>query len=219
MVEYSATSLPYMSCPGNHEKEKDHETDKTFVPYRHRFRMPWAEQKSEDNHGFHQDKAYYSIDVGMVHMVFLNSYANNTKGSPQYEWFLEDVSSVDRSVTPWIIVISHAPWYNSNKAHHLEPESIQQWGALESLFLEYNVNLFLSGHVHAYERSDKVYRWQPNEKGTVYIVTGEGGNREGHADDYYPQPWWSLYRNGEEFGHGSLQVWNATHLTWQWNPC
>jgi Icc-related predicted phosphoesterase len=217
MVEYSSTTLPYMSCPGNHEEESSTSMGELFTSYRHRFRMPWVEQES-DSRGFQDDKAYYSIDVGMVHMVFLNTFGDNSVGSPQYNWFVEDVQAVDRTETPWLIVISHAPWYNSNKAHHLEPQSIEQWGAFEGLFLEYNVNLFLSGHVHAYERSDKVYRWQPNEKGTVYIVTGEGGNREGHASTYYNQPWWSLYRNGEEFGHGALQVWNATHLTWQWKP-
>ena len=38
-------------------------------------------------------------------------------------------------------------------------------------------------------------RWERNECGPVYIVIGDGGNREGLADTYNePQPEWSAFR-------------------------
>ena len=36
----------------------------------------------------------------------------------------------------------------------------------------------LAGHVHAYERTVRVFDNQPNECGPVHIVIGDGGNRE-----------------------------------------
>ena len=35
-----------------------------------------------------------------------------------------------------------------------------------------------AGHVHAYERSVRVYNNRPHECGPVHIVIGDGGNRE-----------------------------------------
>ena len=35
----------------------------------------------------------------------------------QYTWLEEDLATVDRSRTPWLIVLLHAPWYNSYNAH------------------------------------------------------------------------------------------------------
>ena len=44
-----------------------------------------------------------------------------------------------------------------------------------------------------------------NEK--VYIVVGDGGNREGHAKGYTsPTPSWNAYSNDTQFGHGTVTV-------------
>ena len=53
--------------------------------------------------------------------------------------------------------------------------------AYEPLLLKYGVDIVLSGHVHAYERSDAggIYDAQPNACGPVYLNLGDGGNREG----------------------------------------
>lgn len=31
----------------------------------------------------------------------------------QFEWFLKGIASVDRSATPWLLVVMHAPFYSS----------------------------------------------------------------------------------------------------------
>lgn len=88
--------------------------------------------------------------------------------------------------------------------------------AMEDLFYTYAVDLVYAGHVHAYERSTKAYRQQPDRCGTVFITIGDGGNREGLAEDYfYPSPEWSVFREAS-FGHGTLDVLNSTHAFWRW---
>jgi len=58
---------------------------------------------------------------------------------------------VDREKTPWLIVLMHAPLYNSNEAHYMEGESMR--AVFESWFVHYKVDIVFAGHVHAYERS------------------------------------------------------------------
>ena len=52
----------------------------------------------------------------------------------------------------------HSPWYNSYNYHYMEGESMRVM--FESWFVENKVDLVLSGHVHAYERS--VYELLPS---------------------------------------------------------
>lgn len=57
----------------------------------------------------------YSYNVAGAHVFVLNAYIDTGPGSAQYAWLEQDLKSVDRSVTPWIISASHCPWYNSNQ--------------------------------------------------------------------------------------------------------
>ena len=51
----------------------------------------------------------------------------------------------------------------------------------------------------------------------MYVTVGDGGNREGLADKYIdPQPTISAFREAS-FGHGRLEVVNATHALWTWH--
>ena len=71
------------------------------------------------------------------------------------------------------------------------------WGCLSD-------SQVISGHVHAYQRSHPVYKGEvaaDGSKAPVYVVLGDGGNREGHALGYAtPQPAWSAYKNDTQFG-------------------
>lgn len=44
--------------------------------------------------------------------------------------------------------------------------------AWEPLFYQYGVDLVLAGHVHSYERTNRVYNYANNPCGPVYITTG-----------------------------------------------
>lgn len=53
-------------------------------------------------------------------MIGLCSYSSASVGSLQYEWLAADLHAVDRSRTPWIILMTHVPWYTSNLMHIAE---------------------------------------------------------------------------------------------------
>ena len=166
---------------------------------------------------------WYSYETGPAHVVMLCSYAASHAGSSQYAWLQRDLASVDRAVTPWLIVVMHTPFYTSN-AHHPMSEGAAMRAAIEPLLLGASVDLVFSGHVHAYERTYRVANGALSAAGPAYITIGDGGNREAFA---YPwlkdQPEWSALRE-YAYGFGKLDV-NRTHavFTWlrnddPWNP-
>lgn len=58
---------------------------------------------------------------------------------------------MDRERTPWLLVLFHVPWYNSNTAHQHEGDRMMV--AMEPLLYAAGADIVLAGHVHAYERS------------------------------------------------------------------
>ncbi|EGD72653.1 hypothetical protein PTSG_04388 [Salpingoeca rosetta] len=213
LVEHVFANQPLMTLPGNHEIEQEGPppaTQEKFLAYQKRFRMPWKES------GATNGNLYYSFEVGPVHFIMLNSYMDFDKGSQQYEWLLQDLKKVDRSVTPWLFASMHAPWYNSNVFHHNEPEETGMRAAMEDIMFKHNVDAIFSGHVHAYERMFPVYKNKTNPEAPTYLNIGDAGNREGPAYLYFPQPKWSAYRE-PAFGHGRVEIFNATHAHWTWH--
>ncbi|KAF5185777.1 Purple acid phosphatase, partial [Thalictrum thalictroides] len=67
-------------------------------------------------------------------------------------WLQADLAKIDRNRTPWIVVLIHVPWYNSNTAHQGEDESEGMKKAMEDLLYGARVDVVFAGHVHAYER-------------------------------------------------------------------
>jgi len=89
---------------------------------------------------------WYSLELGMIHWVFVSGYEDFSAGSPQQAWLEADLASVDRAITPWLVVSFHEPFMNSNKAHQGEGNALQ--AALESLFVVAKTDVVFSGHVH-----------------------------------------------------------------------
>ncbi|KAG0489008.1 hypothetical protein HPP92_007819 [Vanilla planifolia] len=211
LVEPLSSARPWMVTHGNHEIEKIpliHPTP--FEPYNARWHMPFEESSSPSN-------LFYSFSAasGAVHVLMLGSYADFARGSDQYGWLQADLAKVDRARTPWLLAVIHAPWYNSNKAHRGEGEAMRL--ALEEMLHAASVDAVFAGHVHAYERFGRVFDNREDECGAVHITIGDGGNKEGLASEYEePQPSVSLFREAS-FGHGRLDVVNATHALWTWH--
>ncbi|KAK9915993.1 hypothetical protein WJX75_007091 [Coccomyxa subellipsoidea] len=192
---------------GNHELEVAN-GQPGFLAYETRYWFPSKESRS-------YSPFYYSYEVAGAHVVMLGSYVEYGEDSEQYKWLVQDLAGVDRGRTPWVIVGMHAPWYNSNKAHQHEVDDMLD--AMEAVLFQNGVDVVFAGHVHAYERFHRTYKAERHDCGPVYIVIGDGGNREGLADTYDdPQPEYSAYREAS-YGHGMLELKNATHALWQWH--
>ncbi|CAN0846970.1 Probable purple acid phosphatase 20, partial [Linum grandiflorum] len=199
IVEPLASQRPWMVTQGNHEVEKIPLIHKTpFTAYNARWRMPFEESGSTSN-------LYYSFDVAGAHVVMLGSYTDFGPFSDQYKWLQSDLAKVDRSKTPWLLVIIHAPWYSTNTAHQGEAQSVDMKQYMETVLYNARVDAVFAGHVHAYERFGRVYKEKKDDCGPIYITIGDGGNHEGLATDYMdPQPEISIFREAS-FGHGELE--------------
>ncbi|KGN48257.1 probable purple acid phosphatase 20 [Cucumis sativus] len=211
LVEPLASQRPWMVTHGNHEVERIpliHPLP--FTAYNARWHMPFEQSSSSSN-------LYYSFNTAGVHVIMLGSYTDFDKSSAQYEWLVADLKKIDRATTPWIVVLLHAPWYNSNTAHQGEKESVDMKAAMEDLLYQARVDVVFAGHVHAYERFTRVYNGEANNCAPIYITIGDGGNREGLASKFMdPTPTISLFRQAS-FGHGRFEVLNATHALWKWH--
>ncbi|KAG8376697.1 hypothetical protein BUALT_Bualt09G0090900 [Buddleja alternifolia] len=211
LIQSLASARPWMVTQGNHEIEKIPAVHpESFTSYNARWVMPYEESASPSN-------LYYSFQVAGVHVIMLGSYTEFGSDSTQYRWLVDDLKKVDRTKTPWLVAVVHAPWYNTNEAHQGEKESVEMKNVMEDLLYAARVDIVFAGHVHAYERFVRVYKDQADECGPTYITIGDGGNREGLAKRFKdPQPKISAFRE-PSFGHGQLFVVNATHAVWTWH--
>ena len=63
---------------------------------------------------------YFSIDVGLIHIVGLDL---NRLDVQQLQWLEKDLAAVDRQATPWIIVSSHFPLYHATVSANMDKYS------------------------------------------------------------------------------------------------
>ncbi|EER01403.1 Nucleotide pyrophosphatase/phosphodiesterase, putative [Perkinsus marinus ATCC 50983] len=165
-LEGVAMRMPYMVSIGNHEFDYTsggwHPSWGNFgsdsggecgVPTKHRYQFPYW---------------YYSFSFGLVHYVMLSSEHDWTEGSEQWEWLDEQLASVDRLVTPWLVVTAHRPMLVS--AYDPPQRAVEEhmYPALGPLLKEHQVDLFVAGHWHYYERTHPV-------DGTVHVLAGSAG--------------------------------------------
>ena len=186
-VEDIAARVPYMVSPGNHEFFGN------FVAYKHRFFMPGEYGDSDGTAAGSGDGMFYSWECGPAHFVSLNSETRVDTGSfnsDMLDWAATDMAAMNRNATPWLIAHMHRPMYCSNdhdcdftSAGHLRVQG-------ERTLHNAGVDLAISGHVHAYERSTPVFggKVMPAGRATTYIVQGASGNREGNKGSYPDDP-------------------------------
>uniref|UniRef100_A0A0D6QXJ8 Purple acid phosphatase n=1 Tax=Araucaria cunninghamii TaxID=56994 RepID=A0A0D6QXJ8_ARACU len=220
-VEKSAAYQPWIWTAGNHEIDFVPEIGETqpFKPYRYRYHVPYRASNSTI-------PFWYSIKRASAYIIVLSSYSAYGKYTPQYKWLEKEFPKVDRNETPWLIVLMHSPWYNSNNYHYMEGESMRVM--YEPWFIKYKVDIVFAGHVHAYERSKRVSNVAydivngectpvMDSSSPVYITVGDGGNLEGLAANFTePQPSYSQFREAS-FGHAILEITNRTHAYYHWH--
>ena len=171
------SAIPLISTAGNHEVETDAD-GRTFQAWRARYK---SGDGRKTGGGLEATAPLYaSFDLGPLHVISLNTYAEWSARSQQRAWLEEDLKAVNRSATPWVVALMHAPWYSSYASHYREVECMRL--ELEGLLEAGGVDAVFSGHVHAYERTTRVLDRvpQPDAAGCAprYVVAGDGGNLE-----------------------------------------
>lgn len=159
--------------------------------------------------------AYYDFVYGMAHVFVVSAYSNMDPGSLQYTWLVESLASVDRERTPWLIVMLHTPVYNTFSIHQHDVQVLAAQLHLEPLFVENNVNLVVSGHVHAYMRSQPVRYGKVDKEGPVYVIVGSSGDVNAPFDQVQQEDWVS-FRDEAAYGYGLLHLHNHTTAVWEW---
>ena len=227
MIEPFAADYPYLVTPGNHDDFRN------FTHFKKRFWMPRNEASQNSSY-------YFSMDLGYVHWVFLNSQlyirpSMRPQADIMTRWLVDDLESANqnRESVPWIVVLHHHALYCTkdvadgkiDKDCEVQPAIMR--GYLEDIYYNYTVDLVLQGHLHHYERLGSLYREElvqsevealhliVNAKAPVYVISGNAGNGFGKNDPLSKddEPW--LRSSTLEFGFGKLQVVNKTTLFWQ----
>lgn len=184
---------------GNHD---GHSADSSTQsgPYYDMFTLP---KQGEAGGVASGTEAYYAFDYGQIHFVCLDSYDSDTSPSgPMMTWLENDLAA---NTQPWLIAFFHHPPYT--KASHdsdAEGDLVAIRRDALPILESHGVDLVLTGHSHAYERSklihghyglsgtftpemaidagdgdkagDGAYSRAPNTtEGAVYVVAGSGG--------------------------------------------
>ena len=108
---------------------------------------------------FNMGGRYYTFERGNVQFFALDTNLE-APWQGQLDW-LE--TELQQSQQPWKVVFGHHPLYSSGM-HGSSPELIDK---LSPLFARYNVQLYLNGHDHNYERTKPI-------EGTTYLTCGNG---------------------------------------------
>ena len=176
-------------CSGNHEIESIPQYGYYNIYQAYAARIP-AMIKSTQEFNFATNPNslpnapfFYSVNVGQVHILALNSLTGSSKYTLQYNFVVDDMALMKhtayRNLTPWIVMFTHIPWYNTDVSHYLEGEGMRT--QLEGFLYSAGVDLVHVGHVHAYERSFPLYNYNILPCGAVHVTAGNGGNDEGVA--------------------------------------
>lgn len=106
-MEPVASVAPYLVGVGNHEAWYN------FTAFRHRFNMP--AERSGGNGNF-----WWSVDVGLVHVLSFSTEHDFRVGSEQYAWIERDLvkANANRAAVPWIVFSGHRPWLAADMSGH-----------------------------------------------------------------------------------------------------
>merc|ERR1711907_918690 len=98
-------------------------------------------------------------------------------GSRQYTWLKADLAAVDRSLTPWVILMGHRPMYTGNV---VDPH----FGTIEPLLKDAKVDLCLWGHVHNAQVTCPVFQGKCTPGAPIHAVIGNAGQ----SPTSFPEP-------------------------------
>ncbi|CAN8096484.1 unnamed protein product [Discula destructiva] len=174
---------------------------------------------------------WYSFEYGMVHVTMIDTEtdfpdapdepygSSGLDGGPfgydgqQMEFLAADLASVDRKVTPWLIVAGHRPFYSTGISNTCP--ACQE--AFEGMMYQYGVDLGVFGHVHNSQRFAPVYNGTVDPKGMkdpdapMYIIAGGAGNIEG-LTSIGPNTTSNRFAYAQDFSYATLTFQDENNL-------
>ncbi|ORX47713.1 Metallo-dependent phosphatase [Hesseltinella vesiculosa] len=172
------SKLPFMGVIGNHEDAYN------YTHYVNRFNNVPFEQSNSPT------PLLYSFNYKSLHLVsftteafFLNKFGSPEQIAFALNWLDQDLTKANkhRSKRPWIIVISHHPIYCSSSNSDCITDAPMLRSYIEPVLAKHNVDIFLTGHVHNYERTYPVHNGTlattsyHNAPSFFQIVNGDAG--------------------------------------------
>ena len=143
--------IAFFPIPGNHDVQDETSLQRYFAAF--------PELDGAD---------YYGRELDDCYCIFLNSEdlsAQDGLGSDQLAWLEQQLQMASSDSGKMILVAVHRPLFPQN--HHRD-QPLSGRDALHELFVEYGVDLVLSGHEHSYSATEK--------DGVTYIVSGGAGS-------------------------------------------
>jgi acid phosphatase type 7 len=217
-VQTFAASVPFMVVGGNHEDG----VNRDLLNFRNF--MPLWEQANND---------WYSFNVGLVHYIVFNmETVYHDYFDKMVQWMETDLEIARRpenmELRPWVVMITHRPLYCSHAEDQDCWVNFFLYQAVDDLAYKYDVDLYLCGHVHTYERNKASYRGElsncsqaDNDDDLIEnyeecivppnVVSGTVGND--HSMEWLPYDLFETsYLQVVNISFGALEVINRTHL-------
>jgi acid phosphatase type 7 len=133
--------VPSILTMGNHDAD---EIDGDGALYNQLYELPRNPVTGSED--------YYSIDVGPIHLVSLNTQYNepgSSEWSDMLEWLDADLAATEQ---PWTMVFFHKAVYSRGNHSSGEENDGEINRALVPIFDAHQVDFVLNGHSHNYER-------------------------------------------------------------------
>ena len=218
-ISKMATRVPYVAGVGNHEQDVKYSYD-TFLKRFHGQQSLAVASNSPS-------VRYLSFDLPLVHIAMIDTDAWIYPpvfdfAAQQYAWLKADLARVNRTLTPYLIVIGHRAMYctkNTDAECNAEALTLRNGRptaddptarefALEPLLLESKTDLYFAGHTHHFEVTLPVAKGAltshsfVNPTSPIHIQSGIAGVDGQDLFAVPEQPWDAFrdtqYRRGEK---------------------
>lgn len=161
--------LPFAPVLGNHEAYSLQWQFAEPDTYRALFAVP-------ENGPENQQRMAYSFTYGDVHYVSLNTDEEElgeqrpTMMADEAAWLDKDLAAAQKDGKRLVVFMHRPPWDGSD-----DSKLNVNGRYFVPLFDKYQVPLVFTAHEHWYERTVPLKNNQPDEKGTIYVMTGRSG--------------------------------------------
>ena len=130
-------------------------------------------------------KGWYSYNLGSWHLIALNS--NLTSSPEQMSWLRQDLTAnADKKCT---LVYLHHPFFTSDtRSGRTMTDTKAKLGSLFQLLYDNNVDIWLNGHDHHYQRfkPSNINGQVDTTRGITEFTVGTGGDNHYWNSDFVP---------------------------------